>query len=606
MFGENYIQVESAKHLAGLFRERVNLTPNVAAFKEFDEAGQQWQSTTWHEMSRSVVLWQQVMLDLGLKQGDHVAIMASNSRNWVRFDQAALGLGLITVPLYVEDRADNVAYIINNAEVKVLFVDGEEQWQELINVQDDMPALKNIVSIQDVDAVKAKIPLLSLSTLLEVADANAQLVTANIDTDSIASIVYTSGTTGRPKGVMLSHKNILSNAWSGLQCASIREDSVFLSFLPLSHMLERSVGYYMPMMAGSCVAYTRGIPILGEDLQVIKPHVLISVPRIYEKVYAKIQAGLEEKSAIARFLFHKAVDIGWQRFEYRQARRSWFPGLFIWPLLNALVARKIMARLGGRMEVAISGGAPLPPEIAKIFIALGLPLLQGYGLTESSPVLTVNREAANIPHSIGQALPGVTLRIAEGNELQAKGDNIMLGYWKNEEATKNTFTDDGWLKTGDCASVDELGHYYITGRLKDILVLGNGEKVPPADMEMAIALEPLFENVMVVGEGRSHLTAIVTLDDDEWRKYLAKHNLNSEDAIKSEKLAEYVKTRVSQQLESFPGYAVIREVLILNEHWTVDNGLVTPTMKVKRPKVLERYQQEVDAMYERILNRHKS
>ncbi len=608
MFGENYIQVETAQHLAGLFRERVNLTPNVPAYKEFDSASEVWQVSTWHEMSQSVVLWQQMMLGLGLKRGDHVAIMAGNGRNWVLFDQAALGLGLVTVPLYAEDRADNVAYIIDDADVKLVFVQGQEQWQALIDCDESMPSLQHIISIEaptDTDLAKDK-RMLSLPVLLATTDSKAQLITENLEPDTMASIVYTSGTTGRPKGVMLSHKNILSNAWGGLQCAAVDEESVFLSFLPLSHMLERSAGYYMAMMAGSCVAYTRGIPVLGEDLLEIKPTVLISVPRIYEKVFAKIQAGLQQKSGFAQYLFHKAVDIGWRRFEYKQARQPWFLGLLLWPVLNTLVAKKIMARLGGRMEIAISGGAPLPPEIAKVFIALGLPLLQGYGLTETSPVLTVNREAANIPHSIGQALPNVRLRIDEQNsELQAQGDSVMLGYWKNSEATQKTFTSDNWIKTGDCASVDELGHYYITGRLKDILVLGNGEKVPPADMEMAMVLEPLFENVMVIGEGRSHLTAIVTLEEEQWQRYAAKHNFSLND-LQSDKLKEKVQAKISRQLESFPGYAVIRDVLILNDHWTVENDMITTTMKVKRPKVLEKYDAEIDAMYERILNRHKS
>ncbi len=605
MFGDNYIKVEVAKTIQGLFRARVNLSPNVVAFTEYDEPSESWQESTWHEMGNQVIQWQQLMLGLGLKKGDHVSIMAGNGRNWVRFDQAALGLGLVTVPLYVEDRADNIAYIIENADVKALFVDGDEQWSELFACKTPMPNLKHIISFSDIDeaSVKKDKRLQNSSALLKPVDSSLSLITEEVDSESLATIVYTSGTTGKPKGVMLSHKNMLTNSASALKCAQVDEDNVFLSFLPLSHMLERSAGYYLPVMAGASIAYTRGIAQLGEDLMIIKPTILISVPRIYEKVFAKIQAGLEEKSKIARFLFNKAVNVGWERFEYQQGRRSWFPGLLLWPLLNKLVAGKILAKLGGRMTIAISGGAPLPPDIAKVFIGLGLPLLQGYGLTETSPILTVNRPDANIPHSIGQSVPGVSLRIAGGDELQAKGDNIMLGYWKNEKATTETF-EDGWLQTGDCARVDDLGYYYITGRIKDILVLANGEKVPPADMEMALAIEPLFENVLIVGEGRSHITALMTLEEDEWAKYKAKHGFTDKD-LASKEFKEAIAEKISERLAPFPGYAVVKDFIVLNEHWTVEGGLVTPTMKVKRPKVLEKYSKEIEEMYENILNRYK-
>ncbi len=346
------------------------------------------------------------------------------------------------------------------------------------------------------------------------------LQTDDGEPDSLATIVYTSGTTGRPKGVMLSHRNIIYNADAALDIVQMSAEDTLLSFLPLSHTFERTVGYYIPMMVGATIAYARSIPELGEDLINIKPTILISVPRIYERVYNKIQAGLAEKSPLAGKLFKLAVETGWQRFLHRQGRGGWQPAFLLWPLLDKLVAGKIMAKLGGNMHMAASGGAPLPPPIARVFIGLGLNLIQGYGLTETSPILTANPVADNVPDSVGIPLRGTELRVAENDELLARGPGIMLGYWDDEEATRAAIDDEGWFRTGDKARI-ENNHVYITGRIKEILVLANGEKVPPADMEMAIALDPLFEQVLVIGDNRPYLSAIIVLEPEQWASWSA-------------------------------------------------------------------------------------
>ncbi len=346
------------------------------------------------------------------------------------------------------------------------------------------------------------------------------------DSNELATIVYTSGTTGRPKGVMLSHWNILFDSERALEIVQMYPQDLLLSFLPLSHTFERTVGYYIPMMAGSTVAYARSIPELGEDLLTIQPTLMISVPRIYERVYNKIQAGLAEKSPIATWLFNLAVDTGWKRFLHQQGRGSWHPVFLLWPLLNKLVAGKIMAKLGGRMRIAASGGAPLPTPIAKVFIGLGLNLIQGYGLTETSPILTANPEDDNDPRSVGVPLRGLELRVSEQDELLARGPVIMLGYWNNPEATAAVIDSEGWFHTGDKARI-ENNHVYITGRIKEIIVLANGEKVPPADMEMAIALDTLFEQVMIIGDDRPFLTALLVLNPEQWEGVASDLQLDS-------------------------------------------------------------------------------
>ncbi len=595
------ITLEQADTLPGLFRERLSRTPDKAAYRQYDIASQEWTTSSWAEMAIEIARWQAGFVKDGLQAGDRVALMLRNSREWVVFDQAAMGMGLVTVPLYVEDRPDNVAYIINHADVKLLFVQDKPQWKRLLASDVDLGGLKRIISVTRIseDDEPDDHRLESLSDW--VFGLKGELQSKEAATDELASIVYTSGTTGRPKGVMLSHKNILSNVFAGTQCHIWQEDEVFLSFLPLSHMLERTAGYYMAMALGAEVAYARSIPQLGEDLISVKPTVLVSVPRIYERVYGKIMDSLAVKSPVARTLFKQAVSSGWANFQYEQKQAGWNPQVLLWPTLKKLVAAKVLEKLGGRMSLAICGGAALSEDVAKLFIGLGLPLVQGYGLTETSPIVSVNRVEDNIPASIGTVLPGVEVQIGENDELLVRGDLVMMGYWKKDQATRETFTEDGWLKTGDKARIDEkTSHIYITGRLKDIIVLANGEKVPPNDMEMAISLDHLFDQVMVIGEGRPFLTALLVLNADAWSDLAETLSLHPDnpDALKSSHVEKVVLAKVNEHIKHFPGYAKIRKITLIKEEWTVDNGLLTPTLKVKRGKVMKRYINEVEAMYQ--------
>jgi len=594
------IQESDVHSLPALFRARLIKTPNAMAYRQYDVASQKWTQSSWHEMSNEIARWQGAFQKDGLQAGDKVAIMVKNSREWVVFDQAALGLGLVTVPLYVDDRPDNVAYIINHADVKLLFVQDKLQWKRLLEAEVNLGELQRIISIKRIseDDEPDDPKLESLSDWL--FGMSGELQTKESALDELASIVYTSGTTGRSKGVMLSHRNILSNAFAAASCTQWQGGERFLSFLPLSHMLERTAGYYMPIILGAEVIYARSIALLGEDLQIVKPTTLISVPRIYERVYGKIQDGLKSKSSVAKFLFNAAVNVGWKKFLVEQKRASWHPMLVFWPMLNKLVASKILEKLGGELRLAVCGGAALSEQVAKLFIGLGLPLVQGYGLTESSPVTNVNRIEDNIPSSIGTALPGIEIRIGENDELQCKSPCSMMGYWKNEQATKEAFTEDGWLKTGDKARIDKDGHAYITGRLKDIMVLANGEKVSPSDMELAIALDPLFEQLMLIGEARPFLSAIVVLDADAWADLAVSLHIHPEspDALSQRNVEKAVLNRISARLKDFPGYVKIRRVHMMLQPWTVDDGLLTPTLKIKRPKILERFQVEIDALYE--------
>jgi long-chain acyl-CoA synthetase len=347
-------------------------------------------------------------------------------------------------------------------------------------------------------------------------------------------------------------------------------NDTFLSILPLSHMFERTGGYYFPLSLGAKVVYARGVAQIAEDLASQSPTVMFAVPRVFERFKARIDQTLGG-SVAKRWLFRQCTARGW-RVENGQA--SALDSLAA-AALRALVAKPILARLGGRLRLAVVGGAALDPDIAHTFIGLGLPMLQGYGMTEASPVISVNRDDDNDPDSVGEPLPGVEVRIGPGSELLARGGNVMLGYWRNEEATRAAIDAEGWLHTGDVAELRD-GRIYIRGRLKDIVVMSNGEKLPPQDAEFAVLHDPVFEQAMLVGEGRPFLTLLAVTQESDEKTLVA---------------------RANERLKTFPRWVRVRRVIAMREPWTIENGLLTPTLKLKRPLVLARFKAALDAVY---------
>ncbi|HNS58212.1 MAG TPA: long-chain fatty acid--CoA ligase [Nitrosomonas europaea] len=594
------IPVETARTLDGLFRERVRRSPHATAYRDYDVSEEIWRDYTWDDMANAVKRWQMALSQENLSPGDRVAVMARNCPQWVMFEQAALGLGLVVVPLYTEDRAENAAWCLDNAGTALLLLENMTRWEAMNEAMPGLQQLKRIVildaSPEDVRQTGDKRAIALQDWLPETP---GDIPSVQNDPHALATIIYTSGTTGRPKGVMLSHNNILSNAYSSAQVVTVRPDDVLLSFLPLSHTFERTAGYYVPMLCGATVAYARSIRQLQDDLLIIRPTILISVPRIYERIYAGIQAKLAEGPAISRLLFKLAVDIGYSRFERQQKRVGWRISHLLWPLLDKLVARKVMEKLGGRLWQVMSGGAALSPEISRVFIGLGLPILQGYGLTETSPVVCANRLDDNLPSSVGRPAPGVEVRLGEQNALLIRGPNVMLGYWNNPEATHAILSADGWLNSGDTASIDAQSRVTITGRLKDIIVTSTGEKIPPADMEAAILRDPIFEQVMIVGEGRSYLSALTVLSKRGWEVVATHCNAkNDPHALACDEYAEeIILEKIARQISGFPGYAKVHRALLISEPWTVENEMLTPTLKLKRKKIYEHYQGEIDQLY---------
>jgi long-chain acyl-CoA synthetase len=584
--------------LAQVFALRVARSPERVAYRDYDPAKGDWLDITWVAAGERVARMRAALLADGLAAGDAVAIMLRNNSHWVLFDVAAHAAGLVSVPLFVDDRPDNIAYILNDAQVKVILCEGEEHLRKLQAVASQLGGLRRIITWKPVlDPSDARVVALE-DWSAAAAPAGLPPPPPGFDgRTALATIVYTSGTTGRPKGVMLSHRNILANVESCLGAFEVYAEDHFLSFLPLSHMFERTVGYALTVVTGSTVSFARSIPQLAEDFRRVRPSIIVSVPRIFERLHAAIHDQLKKSPPARRRMFDVASRIGWQRFLWQQGKASWQPGFLLWPLLKPLVADKLLARLGGRLRLCISGGAALNPTIAHTFLGLGLPICQGYGLTEAAPVVSVNRLDRNDPASIGPALPGIEVALGENDALLVKGPNVMLGYWQRPEDTARVLNAAGWLNTGDQARIDD-GVITITGRLKEIIVLGNGEKVPPVDMELAMQLDPLVDQVMLIGEAKPFLAALVVLNMDEWFKVATENGLvadpNGENRDRAEKL---VAARLARQIRDFPGYAQVRKVVLITEKWSVDNGLLTPTLKLKRTPIVNRYAHQIEAVY---------
>lgn len=590
------INIDSLNNLYDMFCERVRLTPKGVAYRYYAPEFETWESSTWQEMANDIAQWQAAFKTENLAPGDSVSIMLRNCKEWVCFDIAALSLGLVVVPLYTEDRADNVAYILNDSNAQLLFIEGDEQWSNLFEALNNVTSVKRIITLTSMTGAPHDPRLRWLQDWF--VQETASLVKSDIKSDALATVVYTSGTTGRPKGVMLSHSNILWNVKAAVASVITYPSDTMLSFLPLSHTLERTIGYYMSICTGVTVAYARSVADLGEDMLTIRPTVMISVPRIFERVHNKIHEQLQQKSGLASILFRDAVEIGYAKFLKQQGRGGFRLSFLFHPMLNYLVSRKIRAKFGGRIRFCICGGAALSETVSRTFIGLGIKILQGYGLTEHSPVISVNRLHDNIPASVGLPLPGMEIQTSDKGELMVRSPCVMMGYLNNKVATDEIIDEEGWLYTGDLVEIKQK-HIFITGRLKEILVLSNGEKVPPSDIEMAIQQDPLFEQVLLIGEQRPFLSVLVVLNK-EILKQLESHlgfDETTDQNQAQEKIKEVLLESITLQLREFPGYARVKQVGICDEPWTIDNALLTPTMKCRRKQIHARYSALIETLY---------
>ncbi|MBX9831503.1 MAG: AMP-binding protein, partial [Burkholderiaceae bacterium] len=580
--------IASVYTLPQLLAYRAARTPISEAYRAFDPHTNAWVSLSWADTAQRVSTWAHALTAMQLPAAARVAILLPNGLNAMCADQSTLATGCVPVPLHAIDNPGSIAYILADCEASMLFVSQAEQWEKIQAVGTPFPALRAVV-ITDEDAATFKATAGSgegpavgslAQWLAGAAHAGSASVPKAPQADDLAAIVYTSGTTGKPKGVMLTHHNVVSDVKAVLDRISPTVDDVFLSFLPLSHTFERTGGYYLPIAAGSCVAYARSVQQLAEDMRTVRPTVLVSVPRIYERIHAKLLEKLSPTPWKMQ-LYEAAQHKGWARFCAAQGlpapaskdgqAAGWMAAL-PWPVLQALVAKPLLAQFGGRVRVAVSGGAPLSPTIAKCFLGLGLPLIQGYGMTETAPVVSVNSLDDNDPACVGKALPGVEVRIGDNRELQVRGPIVMKGYWKRPEDTAKILSADGWLGTGDQAEIVN-GRIYIKGRIKEIIVTSTGEKVPPGDLELALLADPLLEQAFVVGENRPFIACVAVLKRDEWQRLAADLGLSPQDAdsLNHPSVHRAVLARIEKNTASFARYAVPRAVHLTLTPWTIEN-----------------------------------
>lgn len=586
--------------LCDFFHNRVLKGPSDEALREFNRVTKEWVSVTYKELGEKVRDWQRAFAFLGLEKGARVAMLLPNGVNAVCFDQAAMANSLVPVPLHAIDTPASSAFILQDSGASVLVTDKKAKWEKILSAGFDLSTIKKVIITEEVTEDSGLIN--GLVSWLKAAPRDIKLPELPTAED-LACIVYTSGTTGKPKGVMLTHKNITSNVRSTLAHVKPEIGDVFLSFLPLSHMFERTAGYYLALATGSTIVFNRSLQYLAEDFKLVKPNVLISVPRVYERIYAKLNDALSKKGTIAKAVFNCAVEAGWRNFCKRNSIRTQGSG-FLDGLTNSLLGKKISEKLksqfGGNLRVAISGGASLNPKAAKVFCGLGLPVIQGYGMTETSPIISGNNVTDNDPSTVGRALKDVSIRLGERNEIQIKGNLVMKGYWHREKDTQEAFTSDGWLRTGDQGAYDEEGRLKIIGRIKEILVTSTGEKISPVDIESAVETVPLFRQAYAVGDGMPYIAVLVSLDPNLWPSLAEEAGVKADDpqALHSPAVRKKALEMVKKACKTFPAYAVPRNIALTLDEWTIDNGLLTPTLKLKRSPMNERYGLLVDEMYQ--------
>lgn len=560
-----------------------------------------YQPWSWQRVAEEASLLARCLAQLGIAAGDRVLIVSENRPEWCIADLAILTAGAVAVPAYTTNTVEDHAYLLGHSEAKAVICSGHKLAKRLLPAVRQSPAVRFLLFIEPLDEVGAlPVSALSWADALSLggkapAVDHAQSLTRN----DLACFIYTSGTGGRPKGVMLSHGNIMANiegVWSLLGHIQVDDDETFLSFLPLSHAYEHTAGQFLPIAMGAQIYYAEGVETLSTNLVETKPTFLCCVPRLYEVLRQRITAGVERQGGMQKRLFDMALDLGRRR--YANGGQLPLPTRLADALLDRLVRAKIRERFGGRMKAMISGGAPLNHDVGLFFVALGLPVLQGYGQTEAAPIVSVNIPGRAKLDTVGPPLEGVEVKIAPDGEILVRGDLVMKGYWKDEAATAAALRD-GWLHTGDIGEIDEEGRIRITDRKKDIIVNSGGDNIAPGRVEGILLLQPEIGQALVYGDRRPHLVALIVPHPDLVKSFARAHKKGSDQAALASDpafktaIGEAV-TRANRQLSAIER---IRKFHVMPESFTVDNGMLTPTLKLRRHIIVRAYKDLLESLY---------
>jgi long-chain acyl-CoA synthetase len=583
--------------------------------QEWHEDGA-WKSRTYAEFGQAVRDVAHGLLAQGVKKGDRVALWSRNCPQWGEVDFANQTAGFVSVPIYDTLTGEKGAYILNNSDAKVVFVQDATILERVLSVRSSLKTVKAIVLIQ------GRTTAAGVQTYADFVAAGRAYgqenpkkldqMAAKVAPSDVASLVYTSGTTGDPKGAVLTQGNFATNS-SAMDLVDVGPEDVFLSFLPLSHVFERTGGHFGAYRLGAKVVFARSIDTLTDDMQVAKPTIMMAVPRLYEKIYGRIQDNVSKSSFLKRAIFSWAIGVGKAANVYRERNEPLPKGLAAKVhRADKLVFGKLKDRVGGRLRYFVSGGAALSKDIEEFFWAAGITILQGYGLTETSPVCNVNRPSAMRFGSVGPLIPGVSIKIdstdwesakprpfPEG-EICFKGPNVFQGYWKNEQATKECFDADGWFHTGDIGYVDGDGFLFITDRKKEIIVMSNGKKVPPQSIENDLKIQPHIAQAMVIGDDRNYIAALLVPNWETLEKFCLENGIGREDRarlVADQRVVSLFEREVEAVNGKLSRYEQIKKFWILPADWSVESGELTPSLKLKRRIILDKQKDSISQLY---------
>ena len=543
----------------------------------------------------------------GIQPGDPVAIFSENRAGWAIADfgiQCALG---VTVPIYATNTGAQAAYVLNHSGAKIVFVSDRLQYEKLLAVRDQIPAVELVVSFERFLGER-HLPVYTLYQLSEISypiqdkeKAEIEGELSGIAPDDLLTIIYTSGTTGVPKGVMLTQYNVLIDAWYGLQRAGeIDMKGTFLSFLPLSHVLERTAGYYAVLMSGGHVAFAEDVSTVVENILEIKPNAMVSVPRLFEKIYSRIYENVHQMSQTKRQMFHRAVETG-REYIYRKYINHQPVGLLglKYQFYDKLVFHKVRNRFGGNLKFFICGGAPLDKTINEFMWIIGIPVFEGYGLTETSPALTLNSREEIRFGSVGRALKETEFKLADDGELLVKGPQLMRGYFKADQITRDAFVD-GWFKTGDIATIDDDGYVYIVDRKKEIIVSAGGKNIAPQPLENRLKLDKYISQVYLHGDRKPYLIALLTPNLERLIEFAKEKRINYlgiDDLVSNHQVVRLYEERIKQFNTNLASYQTIKKFVLLPREFSTDGGELTPTMKLKRKDIYAMYKDRIEQLY---------
>ena len=565
------------------------------------KVGGSFQPISTAELVDRVRRLSKALLELGVAPGDRVALMSENGPHWPTVDFATLCAGAVLVPIYPTLLPDQAAYIASNCGAKVVVAETPAHLNGLLEHAGELPEVQRFVLIKGESSDPRVVSLDSLIARGAGVDVDEFERRARaVKPEDLATFIYTSGTTGTPKGVMLTHENVASNVTSGLSVLNLDGRFTALSFLPLSHSFERLVDYCY-FLKGCTIAYAESVAAVAQNLQQVRPHVFVSVPRVYEKLLARIQENVAQASPIRQRLFAWAVALGREALPYRLKHQSppgWL-GVQL-GLADKLVFKKILERLGGRFAFAISGGAPLSRELAEFFWGAGVPIYEGYGLSETSPVISVNTQEAVKMGTVGRPIPGVEVTIASDGEILAKGPNIMKGYWHMEKETAEVIDAEGWFHTGDIGEMDAEGFLRITDRKKELIINAYGKNVAPAPIENALKNSHYIGQAVVIGDRRKFLSALLVPDFDALKGWAERQRLHAADAaalVADPKVHELIGHEVQEVNANLAGFEKIVAWELLPNDFTLETGELTPTQKVKRRVINQKYGGIIDRLY---------